>query len=274
MSARMKKQVVLIKFGGSVLTDKNVEQSVQYDVLKSLISQIKEIRERLPDMHLVIAHGQGSFAHFPVKKYRLHEGFVDENSQFGCAVALDIVAKLNRIVISEFLDQQLPAVSLFPSQIAVANDRKPHSIYLDTLEEYLRLGLVPVLTGDVITDKKNGSVIWSADFVLPYLARLLKEKGWDVQSVIHVTKTPGVYRDIEKPELGIFNSITPQSFSKISSQLGKSHGIDITGGMLEKVRLAVDLTKYSINTIIIGSKGTSLVDWVYNKTMNGTLIKA
>ncbi len=266
------KKVLLIKFGGSIITDKNVEQSVNDAVLRSLVRQLAEIRRRRPDLHIILAHGQGSFAHFPVKKYRLHEGFVDPNAQFGCAIALDIVAKLNRIVITECLAQQLPAVSLFPSQVAVADDGKPHSAYLDTLEEYLRLGLLPVLTGDVITDKKNGSVIWSADFLLPYYARRLRELGWDVETLVHVTKTPGVYKDIEKPELGIFETITPDSFTKISGQLGKSHGTDVTGGMLEKVRQAVELAQDGIETVIISNEAQNLLSLVCENKKVGTRV--
>ena len=268
----MKKKIVLIKFGGSILTDKTVEQSVKYDVLRSLIGQIKVIVERRPDVQIVLAHGQGSFAHFPVKKYRLHEGFVQKDSVYGCAVALDVVAKLNRIIITEMLAQQLPAVSLFPSQISVANNTQPDSTYLATLEEYLRLGLLPVLTGDVITDKQKGSCIWSADFLLPYYARQLRSLGWDVQTVVHVTKTPGVYRDLNQPELGIFETITPASFVELSATLGGSHGVDVTGGMLEKVRQAVELAQDGIATAIMSDENDQLLRFVCDGQCDGTMI--
>lgn len=220
---RMKKQVLLIKLGGSIITNKTIEQSVQYDVLRSLVMQIKAIRAACPELSLVIGHGQGSFAHFPAKKYRLNEGMVVEDAQYGLAVTLDVVAKLNRIVVTELLGEHLPAVSLFPSQIALAKSGQPHSAYLATLEEYLKLGLLPVVTGDAIVDLETGCTIWSADFSLPYYARQLQGRGWKIHSVIHVTKTPGVYRDVDKPELGIFETITTHSFDKIFHQLGSAH---------------------------------------------------
>jgi len=268
----MKKKLLFIKLGGSILTDKTVEKSVQYDVLRSLVSQIKQILEERPNLQLVIGHGQGSFAHYPAKKYRIHEGFVDPDAKIGCAVTLDVVAQLNRIIITEMLVQKLPAVSLFPSQICTARDGTPQSTYLDTLEEYLRLDLIPVMTGDVIVDAKNGSTIWSADFLLPYFARSLRTKGWQIDSIIHVTKTPGVYKDVTHLERGVFDFISPQLFDSIAHTLGSAEGVDITGGMLEKVSHAVELAQDGIETIIVNNDDNNLAKAVCEGIVKGTKI--
>jgi len=268
----MKKKLLFIKLGGSILTDKTVEKSVNYDVLHSLVSQIKQILEERPDLQLVIGHGQGSFAHFPVKKYRIHEGFVDPEAKFGCAVSLDVVAQLNRIIITEMLKQKLPAVSLFPSQICTAHDGAPKSSYLDTIEEYLRLDLIPVMTGDVIIDAKKGSTIWSADFLLPYFAQQLKAKGWEIESLIHVTKTPGVYQDINDLTRGIFSEITPRSFGEMVQAIGSAGGSDVTGGMLSKVKEALVLAEVGLDTHIINDQENNLYRVVCNHEELGTLI--
>lgn len=268
----MQKKLLFIKLGGSVITDKTVEQSLKLDVIQELSGQIQEICARRPDLQLVIGHGQGSFAHFPAKKYRLIEGFVINDAKYGFAVTLDVVAQLNRIIVRELLRHKLPAVSLFPSQIALTKAGLPNTTFIDSLEAYIRTGLLPVITGDALVDLKKGCTIWSADFSLPYFARLLKKRGWEIDSVIHVTKTPGVYQDINNPEKGVIERITSANFSQYSKQLTGSHGVDVTGGMLEKVRQAVELAQDGIQTVIISDQDQNLVKLVCERELNGTQI--
>lgn len=272
--AMQQKNIVLIKFGGSILTDKSEEKSVHLDVLRSLVAQIKDIRRRRPDLSIVIGHGQGSFAHYPAKKYALTDGFTRPDSQYGFAVTLDVVAKLNRIVVAQLLDAGLPAVSLFPSQLSVAKNGAPHTVYIETLEQYLNAGLLPVFTGDAIIDLERGCTIWSADFTLPYFARRLRDQGWNIERIIHVTKTPGVYRDIEKPELGVLKQITPSLFAQLSSQLKGAEGVDVTGGMLEKVRQAVEIAQEGIETVIISNSENNLVHVICDEMAAGTIVSS
>jgi isopentenyl phosphate kinase len=268
-----RKKLLFIKLGGSSITDKATEQTVNWPVLRSLADQIAEIVVQRPDLQLVIGHGQGSFAHFPAKKYRIHEGFVHPEAVYGLAVMEDVVAKLSRIVVAELLDRKLPAVSYQPFQTVVTSDRSVATSHLHTLEEYLVKGLLPVITGDGIIDKNVGSMIWSADFSLPYYARQLRDKGWEIESLIHVTRTPGVYKDIEHPELGTYDVITPELFSSIEKSIGSSDATDVTGGMLEKVRQAVELAKDGIETVILPDTSSVLQDWTLSHRGVGTRIR-
>jgi isopentenyl phosphate kinase len=89
---------------------------------------------------------------------------------------------------------------------------------------------------------------------------------------VHVTKTPGVYVDIDKPELGIFKRITPISFAKLSSKIRTAEGTDVTGGMLEKVKQAIDLAQDGIDSVIMNNDDSNLVRLICENKLIGTRI--
>lgn len=265
-----KKRCLLIKFGGSLITDKTVEKSYHAEVIEQLATSIRTIRKADPERAIIIGHGQGSFAHYPAKKYRLNEGLVSPESTYGLALTLDVVAQLNRIIVASLLSHELPAASLSPSQVFTTTDGIITSAFTDTFLGLIERGVIPVLTGDVLLDKPKGCSIWSADAALPYFARLLTKNGWQVEKIVHVTKTPGVYKDINHPELGTFDVITPKSFAEITSGIEGSHGVDVTGGMLEKVRESVALAVDGIDSVIINNDDNALERVVIKHQNMGT----
>jgi isopentenyl phosphate kinase len=56
--------VLLIKLGGSIITNKDIPMSVREDVLKRLVAEIAQAREELKKQKqtplIVVGHGQGS----------------------------------------------------------------------------------------------------------------------------------------------------------------------------------------------------------------------
>ena len=80
----MKDELILIKLGGSVLTDKTKKQVLRADVLTQLISEIKAFRSTHRSK-LILAHGAGSFGHEAAKKYRTKEGLTTARSLYGMA---------------------------------------------------------------------------------------------------------------------------------------------------------------------------------------------
>lgn len=64
--------VVIIKFGGGLITDKSSLRVVKHDVIKRLCEAVAEI---VGDCYkVIIVHGAGSFGHLKAKQWRLHEG--------------------------------------------------------------------------------------------------------------------------------------------------------------------------------------------------------
>ena len=71
------KQLILIKLGGSLITDKN-RAFMQKD--RSSVG-CQEIKVSLSDkFDLIIGHGSGSFGHVVASKYQTQDGIVNKNS--------------------------------------------------------------------------------------------------------------------------------------------------------------------------------------------------
>src|SRR5690349_7395587 len=63
-SAMDTKALVLVKLGGSAITDKSRERTVQKNILQQLARELKTSKTPL-----LISHGAGSFAHRSAQKY-------------------------------------------------------------------------------------------------------------------------------------------------------------------------------------------------------------
>jgi isopentenyl phosphate kinase len=56
-------ELVFLKLGGSLITDKDTPRSPRRDVLARLAAEILYAHRQRPQMQLVIGHGSGSFGH-------------------------------------------------------------------------------------------------------------------------------------------------------------------------------------------------------------------
>lgn len=273
----MKKQatgITLIKFGGSIITDKSAPNTVRPAILTRLISELKGNFEAGEKM--VLAHGSGSFGHVPAAKYKTKEGFINDESRLGMAITQDTAAQLNRIVVQECLNQHLPAVSVAVSNSLVLNNGQVKDHFNGVLFEYLNQGLLPVTSGDVVVDASKGCSIWSADKILPFFTLELPKNGYQVKRIIHVTSTPGVYKDIKQPNKGVFSEISPSNINEVQAAMGATEGVDVTGGMWTKISECLAIAKQSgIESVILsGNEAGTLAKFFAGEKITATIIHA
>lgn len=265
----MKKNITLIKLGGSIITNKDIPMSLRKDVLTRLVDEITRAYQKNKDELFIIGHGQGSFAHVPAQEYKTMDGFVSENSRFGMAVVQDNAAQLNRIVVHEFIKHHVPAVSLYPSNTIITKNRKPDSACTEILEQYLNSGMVPITGGDVIADRGQGCTIWSTEEVLAFFAQYLAKNNWQIKHIIHVTEVPG-FLDHEGK---LAEQITPAMWQQYQSAVKKTKGFDVTGGMSLKIEESLLLTQLGIESkIISGLEPNNLYNTIIDKNWTGTRI--
>jgi isopentenyl phosphate kinase len=70
-------ELVLLKLGGSVITDKTRPFTARLDVIERLAAEIKNaLTDRGDDLRLIIGHGAGSFGHEAAAKMT-HKGAAD-----------------------------------------------------------------------------------------------------------------------------------------------------------------------------------------------------
>ena len=70
---------IILKIGGSVVTDKDGELAAKTEVINRIAEEIK----RADIDNLILVHGGGSFGHPTAKKYGIKEGLKDPAQKVG-----------------------------------------------------------------------------------------------------------------------------------------------------------------------------------------------
>lgn len=261
------KDIILIKLGGSVITDKAREKIPNLSVISRLAQEIGQVYKAGSAL-MVIGHGAGSFGHPQAKKYNTAEGNLDTNSKLGAAIVRKAVTELNSIVVAAFIKQQLPAITLSPNSFVVSNKNQVSDIFLPPLIESLNNRMIPVIHGDVVADKSTGWTILSGETILNALAIRFLGEGYNPQLIIEVGKTQGVYDENNQTIANINRS----NFKSIFKTIRESEHDDVTGGMLHKVKSALDMADRGIKTQLISADPGNLSKAIRGHKVQGTLI--
>ncbi|MFZ2202258.1 MAG: isopentenyl phosphate kinase [Microgenomates group bacterium] len=263
------RELLLIKLGGSLITDKSKEFAARPGVILRLAKEIKVAQKSFPGK-IILAHGSGSFGHSVAAKYRTKEGMVNKQSLIGLPLVADAAIRINRIVIEELLRAGLPAVSFAPASLFLAGNGELKETNPQPIFRALDLGFLPVLYGDIIFDEKRGFCIFSSETVLGILANQAKN-AFDVIRLIYCGNTDGVYDANGKtiPE------ITPRTYQKIKRFITGSGQTDVTGGMLHKVKESLLQAQQGIVTnIISGNRPNELRRAILGQKISGTTIRS
>lgn len=264
MSCRMKK-LILIKIGGSVITDKSKPFTARPEVIRRLAKEIRTAREKLgKDTLFLIGHGSGSFGHTIASKYQTQKGLINKDSLKGFVLTSEAAVDINRIVLKEFIKAGLPVVSFSPISFTYSN-----KVFLEPILKSLELGFVPLIYGDVVFDIEKGFIIHSAEKTLSILARELRN-SYKIEKIIECGDTDGVYDSREKT-IPIINS---KNFKEVKKWITESKATDVTGGMIHKVEESLKLAKEAkIPTILInGNKRGNLLKAINNQSHSGSWI--
>ena len=74
------KELVFLKLGGSLITDKTQPYTPRLDIIEDAALQISTTLRQHPELRLVLGHGSGSFGHVAASEYRTRDGFVPRAS--------------------------------------------------------------------------------------------------------------------------------------------------------------------------------------------------
>jgi isopentenyl phosphate kinase len=239
-TATGKAELVFVKLGGSVITDKTQPETARYRVIARLAEEVFRAKALRPGLQIVLGHGSGSFGHVIARKHGTRQGVHDAAGWQGFAQVAAVAARLNRIVTDEFLAAGVPVWSLQPSASARCRDKELVSLAVAPLAEALSRGLVPLVYGDVALDDIQGGTIVSTEQILAYLARQLRPAR-----LILVGMVDGVFEadPLRDPSARPVPEISPANWVTVRTILGGSHAADVTGGMLAKVEEMVDLVR-------------------------------
>ena len=165
-------ELVFLKLGGSLITDKSREATAREEVIRQAAQEIRSALAARPDLRLLMGHGSGSFGHFVAQRHGLLEG--GPPNWWGYAETGAAAARLNRLVTDVFLGADVPVVSIQPSASAHCCDGELVSMATEPIELMLRHGLVPLVYGDVALDEVRGCTIISTEQIFAHLAEHLE----------------------------------------------------------------------------------------------------
>ena len=278
-------ELVFLKLGGSLITDKTLPYTPRLDKLAVLAAQIStalrvERVETEPGLSLVLGHGSGSFGHTAAKKYGTRAGLSPhfrrkwgEPEGGGYWVGFSEVwyqaSTLNRFVMESLHLAGVPSLALAPVSAVTASDGKVSSWDLTPLKAALSAGLVPVVYGDVVFDTARGGTILSTEDLFEHLARELHP-----QRILLAGLEGAVWADFPERRQRV-EKITPASFDGVKAGVGASHGADVTGGMESKVRqmLALVMEIPGLTVQIFSGEMPGNVQKVLNGEILGTEIR-
>jgi isopentenyl phosphate kinase len=245
---------ILLKLGGSVITDKKSHCAVNAGQLSFLAMAIS----RTPAGRMVIVHGAGSCGHPEAKQYNLDKGAIKGHTE-GIFVTHRAVSRLNDAVVASLREQGVAAMGVHPLHAAVADKGRLVTFEHRHLEQMLMLGMVPVIHGDVVMDLSRGACIVSGDQLVRYLAVVL-----NINRVGLATDVPGVLNgDMVVPEIS--RNMVP------SLQIGNSLNTDVTGGMRGKIDELLGLASVGIGSDIFHV--SRIGDFLAGTDHGGTKIK-
>lgn len=236
--------MIILKLGGSLITDKSKQFEVRRDVLERLAQEIKEGTED----ELIIVHGGGSFGHPVADKYSLQEGFKNKEQIEGIVQTRKAMGELSRSVINAFHEHKLPVVAIQPSANITCKGGRIEEIDIELIKRFLKLGTIPVLFGDVVLDKDLGFCILSGDQITTFLAEKFK-----ADRVILAADVDGVYDKNPKKNSGA--KLIPEIASTdedILNRLKTQEG-DVTGGIKGKLQEIINLAKSGTQSQIINA---------------------
>ncbi len=229
--------LTFIKFGGSLITDKATPMTAREGVIDRLAVEIADFRKSHPERRILIGHGSGSFGHAVAGRYGTQNGVRTAREWLGFAEVWAAARQLNQIVMESLIGAGLPAIAFPPSAGLIAAEKQFKSWDLEPLQRALAHGLIPVVQGDVIFDAVLGGTIFSTEEVFQHLAR-----GLHPAQILLAGADEGVYRDPAAPG-DIIPTITPESYKAVLPALSGAQSPDVTGGMLAKVGLMLELVE-------------------------------
>ena len=246
--------MILIKLGGSIITNKEKPLSARRKAIDSILNQIKRIREPM-----ILVHGGGSYGHYWSVKYDMHTKPAKYDMR-GVSIVKNSMIDLNKIILNSAVKNRINAYCLPPTDFM--NGNKPIKNKILTINEIAKSGLTPITYGDALWFGQKKSYILSGDVIMSIIGKILKPR-----LSIFVLDVDGVYSNTKSKKL-------IRDFKKEKPIISKNK-IDVTGGMTRKITEATNMSKSGLKVFFVnGNKPKRILDAVSGKKFEGTIFRS
>jgi isopentenyl phosphate kinase len=245
---------LILKLGGSVITDKSAHCAIDRARLASIAGAIAGARTG----GIFVIHGAGSCGHPEAKRYHLDKGASFGTTE-GIFVTHRAVSCLNDAVVLALRKKGVEAIGVHPLHTGIADNGRLVGFECRQLEKMLMLGMVPVIHGDVVMDLSKGACIVSGDQLVRYLAVALR-----ISRVGLATDVPGVL------DGGVVVPVITRK-TVPNLQIGSSNHTDVTGGMRGKIDELLGLADAGIGSDIFHV--SRILDFLKGSGHGGTIVR-
>lgn len=227
-----------MKLGGSLITNKQSNTPKYHNNIMRKIANIISKSNR----RIIIVHGVGSYGHPIVKKYNIDKGIDETNEQKEAIIkARKQIRDLNKLLCSKMIEKGIKCDSIIPSETMIlSSNKKLEEVPREKFDEILSKNKIAITFGDIVNTKEGNVSVLSGDTLLLRLAQIYKPKR-----TYFIMDYPGVVK-------GSLNSKKIKIYKKIDSEFIKSVSIteqinrpDVTGGLLNKIECALEISKIS-----------------------------
>jgi len=265
----MTHELIFLKLGGSLITDKDKPYTPRLDKLADLALEIKTVLDSSPNLQLILGHGSGSFGHTAAKKHGTRDGVKTVEQWHGFTEVRFQAAELNRYVMEALIHAGVPAIPCSPSASMVSNNRKVTHHNSLVIRKALEAHLLPVVHGDVAFDETLGGTILSTEDVFTFLV-----EQFPPTRILLAGIEAGVWEDFPA-RTKLVKEIQLSDYEKMRAGISGSASTDVTGGMKAKVEemLALIQKNKGLTTQIFSAEESGHLARALKGENVGTLLK-
>lgn len=235
-------KILLVKYGGSAMTDENLKRAVMGDlVLLSLIG-----------VKVVLVHGGGPEITDMLRRLGKKTEFVDglrvTDAETADVVQMVLAGKVNKSLVNFIQNLGGKAIGLSGADGGLINARQldPRLGYVGEIEslnvqpvlDVLEMGYIPVVS-TVGCDSEGNVYNINADTAAARIAGMLK-----AESFINMTDTPGLLADA-KDESTLISKIFVSDAQRMINQ-GR-----LSGGMIPKVGCCIEAIRRGVKKVFV-----------------------
>jgi isopentenyl phosphate kinase len=231
----MPSELVFLKLGGSLITEKSRTRTPRPETIRRLVGEIAQARAGNPGLKILLGHGSGSFGHVEAEKFGTAGGVKTAGEWTGFAAVWAAADALNRLVMDALAGAGVPAIRIAPSSCAVLEDGVLADMPSEPARRALDAGLVPVVYGDALFDRKRGGGIASTEMVFVRLTPALHPRR-----ILLAGREPGIFADFPDRQ-SLLPRIRSVDWENLRRGLEGSEYVDVTGGMLSKAGTMMEL---------------------------------
>ncbi len=228
---RVDHPVLVVKIGGSVLTESRQRRvGVRKSALVHIAMDVASLLQT--GYQCVIIHGAGLIGHPMAAEYDLIHGLNHEGALMALARTSNAMSSFNAQLVDILHSKSIPAVGMSPHTLATVSHGKLRAFRDAAVAQFMEIGCVPVLYGDVVVDQQQGCSILSGDVTCCHLARRL---GADL--AVFLSDVDGVYDSDPKihGDAKLISSIRRDQVGPVADFGGSPQRVNVTGEMRGKI---------------------------------------